>query len=192
MLMQAGWAQTTHMPGTAEFLANKSASRFQGSEQYRRWNPPPPIHSSHPPSNLISAMSDSPRGYLDIHGHFGVPLGEEELRKQLESFWKVDFMVNEPWVWTAEGILPYLDKANVTMQMLSYIPKSLQGLRQANDYGASIVSKFPTRFGLLLALPIGNYEFTFLFLFFPGCVQMCVTTKTATVLLYTFLMKSLS
>ncbi|POS76018.1 hypothetical protein DHEL01_v205589 [Diaporthe helianthi] len=58
-------------------------------------------------------MSNSPRGYLDIHGHFGVPLSEEELRKQLESFWKVDFMVDEPWAWTAEGILPCLDKANV-------------------------------------------------------------------------------
>lgn len=151
-------------------------------------------------------MSNSARGYLDIHGHFGVPLSEEQRREQLESFWKVDFMVNEPWVWSAEGILPYLDKANVSMQMLSYIPKSLQSLRLANDYGASIVSKYPTRFGLLLALPIGKHKCTFLFIsFFVSivCKYSLGTTKVMyswalrrlldlTFVLHTFSMKPLT
>ncbi|KAI3401790.1 hypothetical protein diail_8168 [Diaporthe ilicicola] len=101
-------------------------------------------------------MSPSPRGWLDIHGHFAVPRSQEELRKQLKNFWELDFMVKDPWEWSAESLLPYLDRANVGMQMLSYIPKSLDALKEANDYGASIVSKYPTRFGLLLALPTDN------------------------------------
>lgn len=69
-------------------------------------------------------------------------------------------MVTEPWTWSAESILPYLDEANVAMQMLSYIPKSLNALKQANDYAAPIVCKYPKRFGLLLALPTGKREFS--------------------------------
>lgn len=98
----------------------------------------------------------SPAGWLDIHGHFALPLSEKELGKQLQLFHTVDFLASEPWTWTPEGILPYLDGANVTMQMLSYIPKTLDVLRQANEYGAGIVSRYPTRFGLLLALPTGK------------------------------------
>ncbi|KAI1162664.1 hypothetical protein F5B18DRAFT_370384 [Nemania serpens] len=98
----------------------------------------------------------SPAGWLDIHGHFALPLSEKELGKQLQLFHAVDFLASEPWTWSPEDILPYLDGANVTMQMLSYIPKTLDVLRQANEYGAGIVSRYPTRFGLLLALPTDN------------------------------------
>ena len=39
------------------------------------------------------------------------------------------------------------------MQMLSNIPKQLNHLRNSNEYAASLVMKYPTRFGLLAALP---------------------------------------
>lgn len=100
--------------------------------------------------------SSSLRGWLDIHGHFTVPLDTEDLQKQVGSFRSVDFMVTEPWTWSAQSVLPYLDQANVAMQMLSYIPKDLGALKKANDHGAHIVSKYPQRFGLLLALPTGK------------------------------------
>ncbi|KAI8947351.1 hypothetical protein F4801DRAFT_561205 [Xylaria longipes] len=98
----------------------------------------------------------SPRGWLDIHGHFSLPLSEKELEKQLASFHAIDFLASELRSWSAEDVLPYLDRANVTMQMLSCIPKTLDVLRKTNDYGAGIVSKYPSRFGLLLALPTDN------------------------------------
>lgn len=100
----------------------------------------------------------APTGWLDIHGHFAVPQTEEVLQQQVEDFRRLDFMVTEPWTWSAEGVLPYLDRANVAMQMLSYIPRSLSNLRAANDYGASVVHAHPGRFGLLCALPTDDAE----------------------------------
>ncbi|KAL8705060.1 MAG: hypothetical protein Q9225_008050, partial [Loekoesia sp. 1 TL-2023] len=98
----------------------------------------------------------APSGWLDIHGHFTVPRSDADLQQQLEDFHSVNFLVNEPWTWSPEGILPYLDSANVTMQMLSYLPRKLDALKSANDFGASIVKQHPSRFGLLLALPTDN------------------------------------
>ncbi|KAL9612462.1 MAG: hypothetical protein Q9167_002934 [Letrouitia subvulpina] len=98
----------------------------------------------------------APNGWLDIHGHFTVPMSDEALQEQLELFHSVNFMVSQPWTWTPEGMLPYLDSANVTMQMLSYLPRTLDALKSANDYGALIVKQHPSRFGLLLALPTDN------------------------------------
>jgi hypothetical protein len=100
-------------------------------------------------------MESPPLGWLDIHGHFAVPPSQAELEKQVKQFCSAHFMITEPWTWSAEAVLPYLERANVTMQMLSCIPKTLEGIKRANDYGASIVSKYPSRFGLLLALPTG-------------------------------------
>lgn len=68
----------------------------------------------------------------------------------------MDFMITEPWTWTPETTIPYLDRANISMQMLSYVRRSLPLLRAANDYGGLVVSKYPSRFGLLLALPTNN------------------------------------
>lgn len=98
----------------------------------------------------------APKGSLDIHGHFTVPISGDALQEQVELFHSIDFMVSEPWTWSAERTLSYLDSANVSMQMLSYIPRDLNALKSANDYGASIVMQHPSRFGLLLALPTDN------------------------------------
>ena len=95
-------------------------------------------------------------GWIDVHGHFSLPSSAEER----EAVWKIQrqnaFLAPEPNHWTPEKTLKYLDKAGVAMQMLSNIPKNLEVLRASNDYGASLVSKYPTRFGLLAALPTDN------------------------------------
>ena len=44
------------------------------------------------------------------------------------------------------------------MQFLSNIPKTIDALKSSNDYAASLVKKYPTRFGLLAALPTNNPE----------------------------------
>ena len=62
-------------------------------------------------------------------------------------------MLPEPFEWTPESTLSYLDRAGIAMQMLSNIPKQLDALRDSNDYAASLVANHPSRFGLLAALP---------------------------------------
>ena len=65
-------------------------------------------------------------------------------------------MLPEPFEWTPESTLSYLDRTGIAMQMLSNIPKQLDSLRDSNDYAASLVAKYPSRFGLLAALPTDN------------------------------------
>ena len=77
-------------------------------------------------------------------------MSDEALQEQLQVFHSVNFMVAEPWTWSLE---PCLDSADVIMQMLSCLPRTLGALKSVNDYGASIVRQQPSRFGLLLALP---------------------------------------
>ena len=60
--------------------------------------------------------------------------------------------------WTPESTLAYLDKAGIAMQMLSNLPKQLDALKESNNYAASLVKNYPTRFGLLAALPTDNPE----------------------------------
>ena len=55
-----------------------------------------------------------------------------------------------------EGVLAYLDRAGISMQMLSAIPKTLEALKASDDYGVLLVKKHPSRFGLLPALPTND------------------------------------
>lgn len=100
----------------------------------------------------------APRGWLDVHAHFYLPSTAEEAEALANKFRDVSFMVPGPVTWDADKILSYNDRAGVQMQMLSYIPTELPKLRDANDYGASMVKQHPTRFGLLAALPTNNPE----------------------------------
>jgi predicted TIM-barrel fold metal-dependent hydrolase len=49
-----------------------------------------------------------------------------------------------------------MDRTGIAMQMLSDIPKTLEALQASNDYAAFLVEKYPSRFGLLAALPTDN------------------------------------
>ena len=69
---------------------------------------------------------------------------------------EAQFLVPKPFEWTPEGTLAYMDKAGIAMQMLSNLPKQPDALKESNDYAASLVRKYPTRFGLLAALPTDN------------------------------------
>jgi hypothetical protein len=41
----------------------------------------------------------SPTGWLDIHGHFNVPVTPEEAQKTVEGFRKLQFLIDKPWTW---------------------------------------------------------------------------------------------
>ncbi|KAH8690136.1 hypothetical protein BGW36DRAFT_364860 [Talaromyces proteolyticus] len=106
------------------------------------------------------AQSQNPPGWLDIHAHFQLPQTLEEAENSVKLFNAVKFMVTKPQavMWDVNDILRYNDSANIRMQMLSYLPPGLENLKRTNDYGASIVAKYPHRFGLLAALPTNSPE----------------------------------
>ena len=95
-------------------------------------------------------------GWIDIHGHFTPPTSSKEREARWHAMREAKFMVPEPFQWTPESTLSYLDRAGIAMQMLSNIPKQLDALKDSNDYAASLVVKYPSRFGLLAALPTDN------------------------------------
>ena len=92
-------------------------------------------------------------GWIDIHGHFTPPTSFQDREKSWHAMREAKFMMPEPFEWTPESTLAYLDKVGIAMQMLSNVPKQLNDLRNSNEYAASLVTKYPTRFGLLAALP---------------------------------------
>ena len=69
-----------------------------------------------------------------------------------------DWTGPKPPDWNLESTLDYMDRAGFAMQILSNIPRNLEALRSSNDYGASIVRRYPSRFGLLAALPTDDPE----------------------------------
>ena len=97
-------------------------------------------------------------GWIDIHGHFTPPTSPEDRERRWRSMREAQFLVLEPFEWTPEGTLAYMDKAGIAMQMLSNLPKQLDALEESNNYAASLLRKYPTRFGLLAALPTDNPE----------------------------------
>lgn len=93
-------------------------------------------------------------GWLDIHGHFYPPADQETRQKKHKAMLDGLFIVPESsTIWSADTTLEYLDRAGVQMQMLSNIPQTLPELKSSNDFGASVVQKHPSRFGLMAALP---------------------------------------
>ncbi|KAI9828573.1 MAG: hypothetical protein M1819_006565 [Sarea resinae] len=98
----------------------------------------------------------APTGWLDIHGHFLPPQTAEEALARQNAYHALLFMVPDPPTWSAELVLSYLDRANVSLQMLSNIPPSLDALRASNTHGLHLVAQHPCRFGLLAALPTDN------------------------------------
>ena len=95
-------------------------------------------------------------GWIDVHGHFTHPTSPDDRKRRWQSMREAQFLVPKPFEWTPEGTLAYMDKAGIAMQMLSNLPKQLDALKDSNDYAASLVRKYPTRFGLLAALPTDN------------------------------------
>jgi predicted TIM-barrel fold metal-dependent hydrolase len=91
--------------------------------------------------------------WIDVHAHFHPPASSAESEAMLNTLHKACWCVDKAPDWDVDDVLAYMDRTGIQMQMLSYIPKTLEALRAANSYGASIVKKHPSRFGLLMALP---------------------------------------
>jgi predicted TIM-barrel fold metal-dependent hydrolase len=91
--------------------------------------------------------------WIDVHAHFHPPASQAESEAMLHSLHEACWCVDKVREWDVDDVLAYMDRTGIQMQMLSYIPKKLEALRAANSYGASIVKKHPSRFGLLMALP---------------------------------------
>ncbi|MGI4827653.1 MAG: amidohydrolase family protein, partial [Janthinobacterium lividum] len=96
--------------------------------------------------------------WIDVHAHFYPPENEAQRQARLTAMHEACWLTKEPPHWDPETTLAYMDRAGIAMQMLSNIPKKLEMLRASNDYGASLVRRFPARFGLLTALPTDDPE----------------------------------
>ncbi|MFD2473514.1 amidohydrolase family protein [Amycolatopsis silviterrae] len=95
-------------------------------------------------------------GYIDIHAHFTAPATEDQSRRAWQAMLSRGIYLPEPFEWSLERTLDYLDRSGTAMQFLSNIPGDQDALRVSNDYGATIVARHPARFGLLAALPTDN------------------------------------
>jgi len=91
--------------------------------------------------------------WIDVHAHFSPPRSEMESKALLHTMHEACWCIDKVREWDVDDVLAYMDRTGIQMQMLSYIPKKLEALRAANSFGASIVRKYPSRFGLLMALP---------------------------------------
>ena len=94
--------------------------------------------------------------WIDVHAHFRPPASQAENEAVLHALHEACWCVDKAPEWDVHNVLAYMDRTGIQMQMLSYIPKTLDALRAANAYGASIVRQYPSRFGLLMALPSDN------------------------------------
>ncbi|YCU35596.1 amidohydrolase family protein [Mycobacteroides abscessus] len=105
--------------------------------------------------------------WVDVHAHFSPPVSAAALEQRWIVGRKHHFLSPGPHQWTPEETLEVMDRAGVGMQMLSNMPNIVDvmlaadpvaAIRASNDYGASVVSDHPTRFGLLAALATDNVE----------------------------------
>jgi predicted TIM-barrel fold metal-dependent hydrolase len=96
--------------------------------------------------------------WIDIHAHFYPPESDAQREARLVAMKEGGWCVSRPPSWDPKPILDYMNRTGIAMQMLSNIPKNLPALRASNDYAASLVREYPTRFGLLTALPTDNPE----------------------------------
>ncbi len=96
--------------------------------------------------------------WIDIHAHFYPPETAVQRESRMGAMKQAGWVVSEPFCWDPQRILNYMDRTGIAMQMLSNIPKNVTALRASNDYAASLVREYPTRFGLLAALPTDSPE----------------------------------
>lgn len=102
----------------------------------------------------------APGGWLDVHGHFYLPMSEDDAKGMVDAMRDVNFLVKSTSQihWDPAKVISYNDSANVSMQLLSYLPNTHDKLRKANDYAHSIVKQYPNHFGQLVALPTDDAD----------------------------------
>ena len=110
---------------------------------------------------MVAELSDNqyPSGWLDIHGHYSLAQTPEEAEQTRIGFEvNQSFYLEKPFYWVYDDVLSYLDSANIGLQMLSFVPQNHAFLQKSNDFGASIIERNPSRFGLLAGLPTDDAE----------------------------------
>lgn len=76
-------------------------------------------------------------GWIDVHSHFARP--------------------DDAAGWQAQPALDHMEEMGVGLQMLSDLSVTdVRSVRESNAYGATIVRRFPDRFGLLASLPLSD------------------------------------
>ena len=90
--------------------------------------------------------------WIDAHGHFATPGGKSMSRAPGLT------ATAQAWTFAPETSIDYLDKTGVAAQIISNCNQmaSVDAIRASNDYGASLVAKYPTRFGFLAQLPMDD------------------------------------
>ncbi len=108
------------------------------------------------------AQTPTRSGRIDIHHHFAPPawLAEVNGRPLLNP-------ANRTW--TVEQSLEDLDRAGTAAAMISITnpglwfgdtPTTTRLARACNEYGASLVQRYPTRFGLFASVPMPDVDAT--------------------------------
>ena len=91
-----------------------------------------------------------PQKWIDAHGHFATP-GKSSMGRA------PGLSANaRPWTFAPQTSIDYMDRTDVAAQIISNCNQmaSVDAIRASNDYGASLVAKYPTRFGFLAQLPM--------------------------------------
>lgn len=110
-----------------------------------------------PPAQTVAPPS---RPLIDVHHHLSPPSYIPELIKRNTN--------QRPlYEWTPEKSIEIMEQANITTSMLSISEPGVwfgdndearRIARETNDWGAGLVSKYPTKFGLFASLPIPDID----------------------------------
>lgn len=105
-------------------------------------------------------MSNTPLvdSWIDVHAHFSLPRSAEQRKAMWASLQSDNWVGEAPPEWSLEARLAYMDRVGIAMQMLSVVPTNHQAVTESNRYGAELVKRHPSRFGLLAGLPTDDAE----------------------------------
>jgi len=90
---------------------------------------------------------------FDVHAHY-MPPGSVGRAAPAQNF-----LASPMPIWSPEFALDFMDRHDIATQMLSVpTPLAKNEAHSVNQYGATLVKQYPTRFGLLASLPMDDVE----------------------------------
>jgi len=90
---------------------------------------------------------------FDVHAHYMPPGAVGQVGPAQ------NFLASPMPTWSPEYALDFMDRHDIATQMLSVpTPLSKSESHSINQYGATLVKQYPTRFGLLASLPMDDVE----------------------------------
>jgi 6-methylsalicylate decarboxylase len=98
-----------------------------------------------------AAVPDRPRA-VDVHAHFFIP-GDPLLAQAAQQ----GRYAGPKGTWNPELAMAFMDAHHIQMQLLSF-PMQLPAdtARRFNDFAASVVARYPDRFGMLANIPLDD------------------------------------